>query len=257
MSTRNQIELESQKDPATLEREIDQQRAEISHIVEALESKLSPGEMIDRALGYARGNGGEFLTNLTDTLKANPVPAVLTGVGLAWLMLGQNHRPVEGVGRTRGVGDSLASARDRLGQASHEAGSRMAEARSQLSDGAHHAGERVSEATRRARQRLDDAGTRLGHGATRAREGFDHLRQEQPLALGVLGIAVGALIAATLPPTRREDQWLGETRDQLGEQLRHKAKEGYEQVSAKGEEMAGQLRRERGNGQSQHASGPH
>ncbi|HAN52132.1 MAG TPA: hypothetical protein DCQ75_03590, partial [Pseudomonas sp.] len=93
MSTHNQIDLEAQKDPSTLEREIDQQRAEIGNIVHALESKLSPGQMIDTALGYAKGGGGEFLHNLSDTVKANPVPTLLTGIGLVWLMAGQNRRP--------------------------------------------------------------------------------------------------------------------------------------------------------------------
>src|SRR3546814_12525543 len=92
MSTHNQVDVEAQKDPDTLEREIDQQRAEIGNIVHALESKLSPGQMIDTALGYAKGGGGEFLHNLTDTVKANPVPTLLTSVGLVWLMAGQNRR---------------------------------------------------------------------------------------------------------------------------------------------------------------------
>ncbi len=43
MSTANDIDREAQKDPETLEREIDQQRADISNIVHALEDKLSPG----------------------------------------------------------------------------------------------------------------------------------------------------------------------------------------------------------------------
>ncbi len=50
MSTGNQINVEAQKDPAELEREIDQKRADIGNIVHALESKLSPGELIDTPL---------------------------------------------------------------------------------------------------------------------------------------------------------------------------------------------------------------
>ena len=74
MSTRNQIDAEAQKDPDELEREIDQTRTEIGNIVHALENKLSPGELIDTALGYVKGGGGEFFGNLSNTVKANPVP---------------------------------------------------------------------------------------------------------------------------------------------------------------------------------------
>ena len=93
MSTGSQINIEAQKDPAELEREIDQKRAEIGDIVHALENKLSPGELIDTALSYVKGGGGEFFTNLSNTAKANPVPTVLTSIGLLWLMAGQNRQP--------------------------------------------------------------------------------------------------------------------------------------------------------------------
>src|SRR5690606_32437263 len=44
MSTQSRIDAEARKDPETLEREIDQKRSDINHLVEALESKLSPGQ---------------------------------------------------------------------------------------------------------------------------------------------------------------------------------------------------------------------
>src|SRR5690606_19716507 len=103
MSTGNQINAEAQKDPAVLEREIDQQRAEISDIVHALENKLSPGELIDTALGYVKGGSGEFFSNLSNTVKANPVPTVLTSIGLIWLMAGQNRQPRPHIASTSGT----------------------------------------------------------------------------------------------------------------------------------------------------------
>ena len=61
MSTRSRIEMESHKDPHTLEREIDTKRAEIRGAVEALEHKLSPGELFERALEVAPGARDAFL----------------------------------------------------------------------------------------------------------------------------------------------------------------------------------------------------
>ncbi|MFD2837721.1 DUF3618 domain-containing protein [Azotobacter vinelandii] len=94
MSTQSRIDLEAQKGPETLEQEIDRQRAEISNIVHALEKQaVPPGELLDRALGYTKGHGGEFMSNLTNTVAANPLPTVLTSIGLLWLMTSQNRAP--------------------------------------------------------------------------------------------------------------------------------------------------------------------
>lgn len=249
MSTTNQIDIEAQKDPATLEREIDQQRAEINHIVEALETKLSPGELVDKALGYAKGNGGEFLNNLGATVKANPVPTLLTGIGLAWLMAGQNRRPPGAYGYTE-TGTGTTSTGPSLGERLHDSSAQLKGRATQLRQDMDNARHRVSVSVNNARARMGDS-------SRRARDGFDYLRQEQPLALGAIGIAVGALLAITLPPTRREDELLGETRDRMATQLRQKAEEGYQKVSAKGEELAGQMQQERTGTQAGRASGPH
>lgn len=243
MSTRNQIDAEAQKDPAELEREIDQQRAEIGNIVHALENKLSPGELIDTALGYVKGGGGEFFSNLSNTVKANPVPTVLTSIGLLWMMAGQNRQPHSNVtttgygasssgpsmgeklsAKTAGIKQHGADLKDKASQMSHGVSESLGNARSRASDSRRHASER------------------LRGGADRARGGFNHLLQEQPLALGAIGIALGALLAASVPPTRREDEALGEVSDRMTDRLRHKAEQGYQKVSAKGEEMAEQVK---------------
>ncbi|MFC3609227.1 DUF3618 domain-containing protein [Stutzerimonas tarimensis] len=292
MSTRNQIEIESQKDPETLEREIDKQRADIGHIVDELENKLSPGELFDKALGYAKGNGGEFFGNLADTVKANPVPTLLTGIGLAWLMAGQNRDPHRTTTLTTSPGRSMSSSGisssgpsmgDKLSQQGAAMKGKASHMEHEAADSMHQAADSMRDARDRASGALHDTSHRLsetGHhaadslreGAMRARGGFDRLRHEQPLALGAIGVALGALIAASMPPTRREDQLLGERSDEMTDELRHKAEEQYERVSAKGEQVVEELKQEAhkvgeetrqmahektSNGQAQHASGPH
>lgn len=255
MSTHNQIDLEAQKDPDTLEREIDQQRAEIGNIVHALESKLSPGQMIDTALGYAKGGGGEFLHNLSDTLKANPVPTLLTSVGLVWLMAGQNRRPDYSATSTGpSVTDKLAAkasslkqqgsgVKDRAGQLGHSVSSTLGDASSRVRDSSRHAADS------------------LRQGADRARGGFAQMLEEQPLAVGAIGIALGAMLAAAMPPTRREDELMGQASDQLTGKLRNKARDGYAQASAMGKDVAdevvGKVRQDVRHDTSPSTSGPH
>ena len=252
MSTHNEIDREAQKDPSTLEREIDQQRAEIGNIVHALESKLSPGQMIDTALGYAKGGGGEFLHNLTDTVKANPVPTLLTSIGLVWLMAGQNRRPDYSASMSTGpsMTDKLAAKaagikqqgtgiKDKAAQMTHDASSSLDNARHRVSDSSRHAAES------------------LRHTADRARGGFTQLLNEQPLALGAMGIALGALLAASVPPTRREDELMGQQSDELTGKIKDKAREGYEMVSAEGEQLASQVKHDIERDHGQPASRPH
>lgn len=255
MSTRNQIDAEAQKDPEELEREIDQTRAEIGNIVHALENKLSPSELIDTALGYVKGGGGEFFSNLSNTVKANPVPTVLTSIGLIWLIAGQNRQPhsnVTSTGYNAGsTGPSMGEKLSAKTEGIKQQGESLKEKASQMT---HSVSESLGNACARASDSGHQASTRLRGGADWARGGFSQLLQEQPLALGAIGIALGALIAAAVPPSRREDEMLGEASDRMTDQLRHKAEEGYEKVSAKTEEVANQVKKDMSNTEGNHSN---
>ena len=70
-----------------IEREIEQDRRRIEDKIGAIQDKLSPGQLIDEALAYAKGHGGtEFASNLKSSAVSNPLPVALIGIGLAWLM---------------------------------------------------------------------------------------------------------------------------------------------------------------------------
>jgi hypothetical protein len=79
---------------AELEREVDQERARLSATIDALQSKASLGNIVDEVMKVVRENGGDMGRNLGRTVRDNPLPALLTGVGLAWLMMGSG-RPAE------------------------------------------------------------------------------------------------------------------------------------------------------------------
>jgi hypothetical protein len=93
------------------------------------------------------------------------------------------------------------------------------------------AGERVGGMATSAREGIGHTAERLRHQARqqggRTKETFSYLRDEQPLVLGALGFALGAALGAGLPPTQREDELMGEARDQVV----HRAQElGEEQL---------------------------
>lgn len=231
MSTNDRINQEASKDPDTLEREIDQQRAEIGDTLSALEQKFSPGELFDKALGYARGNGGEFMHNLTDTVRANPVPTLLTTVGLAWLMAGQNRQPTLHTSST-GIGSSTGSG----------ASDKARQLKANVSDRMHSTGQHLSESKQRLSDSMHRGSDSARYQADRARQGFDTLLREQPLVLGAIGIAVGALMGGVLPATRREDELMGETSDRLKQRASGMAREQAEHAREAGKEIGRDLK---------------
>lgn len=210
----------SEKDPAQLEQDIDRTRASLGRTVDELEHRLSPGELVDQAIGVAREHGGEFATNLGRSVKNNPVPMLLTGVGLAWMMASSNEP------RAR-TGDSAV----------HPRGSKES-----LSSKARSAGASVSGSAREARQRVGDtvgtAGERVRSGAGRARSGFEHMLEEQPLVLGAMGVALGAALGAAFPRTESEDRLMGDARDSLADQAKEKAAEAYDEARDRAGEAA-------------------
>jgi vacuolar-type H+-ATPase subunit H len=74
------------KSAAELQREVEAQRGRVENKIDAIQGRLSPGDIFDEVLSFAKGGSGEFVGNLQRTATANPIPLALLGVSLAWLM---------------------------------------------------------------------------------------------------------------------------------------------------------------------------
>jgi len=74
------------KTSADLEREVQEQRTRVEQRIGEIKDRLSPGQLLDEALSYTKHGGAHFAANLGEQVAANPIPAALVGVGLAWLM---------------------------------------------------------------------------------------------------------------------------------------------------------------------------
>lgn len=74
-------------DTDRIERDLEQTRVRLDATIDALQERLSPGQMLDQVIAWGReGGGAEFTDNLMRTVRTNPLPVTLVGVGLAWLM---------------------------------------------------------------------------------------------------------------------------------------------------------------------------
>lgn len=84
------MENSTERTSADIQREIDADRQRIGSRIDAIQERMSPGQLIDEVMAYAKGSGGgEYVSNLGQAVKTNPIPVALMGVGLAWLMAKQ------------------------------------------------------------------------------------------------------------------------------------------------------------------------
>ena len=258
---------------------------------------------VEHMVHDARESVTDAGTSVLDTIKANPIPAAMIGLGLGWLIFGSSRGPRgDAAERTMhryrinagsqygsGAGYGYADGRDEgndlgeggsrrvlrqgqraVGNAVHAAGDGVSNLGHRVSEGASHlvegaqgvahdatstvshlaqdAGHRVAEVAGGARDAAvhfaGDArvrGQRVVRGAgrqfMRAERGIESTLRENPLALGAVAIAIGAAIGLSLPHTRVEDEWMGDTK----ERLLHQAEDMAGQAIHKAEEAVGQL----------------
>lgn len=222
---------------AEIEREVESTRAGLTDTLGELRDRASPGQLFEQALDYARSSGGaEMARNLGASVRDNPLPLLLIGAGIGWMMLSGGQRGAGATwqgsptphggpagGRGHGLRDTAAAASGRVAEGADAAWQGAADAASSLRDAAGQAGERVADLGEAARRRAGD----LGGTAER---GLGWVMREQPLVLGAIGVALGAAVGALLPSTEAEDRLMGETRDRALEQAKDVAQQGYERV---------------------------
>jgi hypothetical protein len=236
------------KSPEQIEGEIRSTRHDIDRTLDALQTRLSPGQLVDQALGYMKSGGGEFATNFGRTVSQNPIPVTLLGLGVLWLMCsgsspraGGNGRSDEFGDRATGWGDAAMEATRAVAEKTREWGSdatdRTSGAAETARDYAEAAGDTARDYAHTAAETarsVSHRAERYAHAAwdqgTRAGQTARHIIDDYPLVVGAVGLAVGALAAALLPSTRREDELMGSTADDFKKAAGDLAREQVEPV---------------------------
>jgi len=132
------------------------------------------------------------------------------------------------------MSDAASSAADQVRRSFHDGTARVSETADQLKQEAMGLGETVQdytatmseEAAAAAQRARDQAST----AARQAKETATKLATEQPLLLAALGVALGAIIAAALPKSRMEDEFMGGTSDAVKEAFSEVASGQYEKA---------------------------
>jgi ElaB/YqjD/DUF883 family membrane-anchored ribosome-binding protein len=244
---RHNGEQQGARRPEDILAEIDRTRHEMDSTLSAIEHRLTPGQLVDQGVDYLRQSGAnEFVQNLGSQVKYNPLPVSLVGIGLAWLMAASKRQPDydsaygassygrlgERAGEMKDkVSQGVQSMRDRASGTAESASAKLGEMR-----------ERASSATQSAKERITSIGSSARARMERARGSADYMMHEQPLALGAIGLAVGAFFAAMAPRTREEDELMGGARDRLMDQAKEMGSEKLEQAKEAGKEKLEQAK---------------
>ena len=164
--------------------------------------------------------GSDFIRDLGDAARKNPLSAALIGMGVLWLFTGS--RPVERaeeiVRRTGGfnripdaAGDAFEAARSTFRMGADSIGESVTSATDALRDRSANA---IDSAARFGRDYADTASEYVSSEMfDTVRSNLTELFRARPLALGAIGLAIGAGIAAALPPSEAEAACFGETSD--------------------------------------------
>ncbi len=212
---------------------------------------------------------------LMDTIRHNPVPATLAGIGLAWLLMNRSSSARRGQG-SRGYEHGHSGARDWMGDAqratarattqvandvgaavggaAHQVGAAVGGAAHQATDAAtdvlHQASETASAAMHGASALVHTAGDKAsemaqgaGRQAWRMEQGIETALHENPLAIGAAALVAGAALGFALPRTQREDAMMGETRDRLVTRAEGAAHDAASAVTRATEKSADEAKR--------------
>jgi len=255
--------------------EIETTRSEMSQTVDELGDRLAPSAVADRAGNAVReatvgkieakvndmttaasdlvSNAGQTAQEagggIVETIRRNPVPAVMAGVGLGWLWMNRSQTGTTWSSGRRSYQSGWMAGDDgwrRTDGGSTWAGRRGSTGSSgigqTIGDRAQEASSAVGDAADNARRAAGNAVDDLGMNASRAAEtvgmtASDAMAQAQqavesnPLAFGALAVAVGTAIGLALPATQAEKRVMGTTGSRLIDQVETAVTEPLDQMA--------------------------
>ena len=186
-------------DPDTIRRQIDHTRAQLGTTIQAISERLSPDYLIEQAKSSAReATVGRLQdmkhqanrkvegmsSSLGQTIRDNPLPVAVIGLGLGWLLLSERGK------KDAYMADDYRYGRDDYRYYEYPEGGRrrMAqEGRERVEDVANAVGSKATEVKHRVGHAVNEATDAVGQAADRAGEVVSEagLRVSETLSEGV------------------------------------------------------------------------
>ncbi len=257
-------------DTAQIRSGIEQTRSNLSETIDALQQKLDPANIAEQvktqirdkateAYGVAKstvvdatvGKAHEIMTSVSDTMgdvtgragsvvkdsgtsvwqyvREHPIPIALICAGVGMLTLRRN-KPSWYDNEDEGYETGTSAADTSSGNLTDKAQAAVAGATGMLGSATSTVRSAASTAADTTRNQLNRVTEGARRGARTASDGFTSKFQENPLTIGVVALAAGALVGLTMPASDIEREYLGGTRDQLLDQAKSAAHDAVEKV---------------------------
>lgn len=219
---------------ARIERDIEHTRAEMTETIDALGARLQPSYIKEQAQEAIRDTARSAGTSMIDTLKDNPLPAAIAGLSIAWLVANRSSgerrddadrgyaarsRGAYAGGRYAAVPTGTYAGGVASGQSPETS---LADRASGLADGAK---ERATDLADEARSRAEHLGEQAHDVQRQAATWLEGQMNDNPLGVGAVALAAGALVGLSLPATDAERSALGEPAGRIVDQVRSAASE--------------------------------
>lgn len=241
----------------------------INLIQERLQEKFSPERLTEQAQNKIREmtigkvedmadaatrSAKNWRSSLVRTVRENPIPSALVGIGLGWLLFQGNDDDMRENGgdeyryvsqgydyqraynytppqeESRFFGKAQSNIADTVDNVKNTVTESLTHAKERVGDFTEQTKEQAGELTQQAQQQARMLKDQTKYQMRRTKQGFWQMMEENPLAVGAVVLAAGAVIGLTLPKTQAEDEWLGDKRDRLVDQVQSTAKEAVEKV---------------------------
>ncbi len=253
--------------------EIERTRADMSETVDAIQDRLNPQNLKEQAKDRVKeatvGKAQEAGSGIVDTIRQNPLPAALTGIGLGWLFM--SARRQSGASRSQyrdvtyrdaayvegypagtyppaGYPPRYEEPRyEEQGSGTSSAGQALGNARDRVGETASQAQDKAGELAGRTQDRVSNLGDQARYQARRASGGFQRMLYENPLAMGALGVGVGAAVGLAIPETSKEHEVMGEARDNLVDKAQEKVQDVQQRAQSVAEEAQSAAQQEAEN----------
>jgi ElaB/YqjD/DUF883 family membrane-anchored ribosome-binding protein len=265
--------------------DIEDTRANMSSTIDEIQDRLSPQRLKDQATDAVReatvGRVQNMASNITetardtgstlmDTIRENPLPAALLGIGAGWLFMNTRRNAAErdrwraryepgyydrGYGRYGRYGrygpygpygrSASGYPYDHYGQygssqSSQQDNGKMSQMADTAKDKLSDVGDRAQEMTDTVKERASDMAEQAQWQAQRARGWLERTWDENPLVVAGAALAAGALIGLSIPETAVERDMMGEASGNVLQKAASAAQDVTQTATQKAQEAISQ-----------------
>jgi hypothetical protein len=244
-------------------------RAELGNTIDAIQERLNPQRLkeqvadsvreatigkVEHAMNKVELTAREARSGFVDTIRNNPIPAVLVGVGLTWLFFSGSERN----GHTQGsypryqTNANSGQIKDTAQQLANQAGSQVQRLGQQAQDLGNQARDQIGNLSGQVQETVEQVGsqaqeqvaglqsdvqgqvrsftTDLQQQTHRLSYTFERAMRQNPLSIGAVALALGAAVGLAAPEVPHEDELIGDARLQVKQKAHEAAHQALENV---------------------------